>query len=265
MTDYINLLDKLTEGRTLPEGYTAWGIKSTHPDLTTRGGFQWPFPGNATDTYPLDDHDRSCPRREGDGVCVATSWLGMASAGYTADTLLLVAYRSVEARGYESGKLRVPQAFVVALIDGVRLVRDHGSGANLYGANLPRANLYGASLSGANLSGANLSVADLSMANLSRANLYGADLFGANLSGANLYGADLRGANLPRADLSGADLFGANLSEAYLSGAYLSGADLSGADLSGANLSGADLSGANASSTTLWPRGLDPVKAGVTV
>jgi hypothetical protein len=101
----------------------------------------------------------------------------MASGGYRAFCILLVAYRSSEARGDELGKLRVPQVHVVARFDGERKARE-----DLYGANLRGANLYGADLYGANLRGANL---------------HGADLYGANLRGANLYGADLCGADLP--------------------------------------------------------------------
>ena len=36
-----------------------------------------------------------------------------------------------------------------------------------------------------------------------------------------------------------------------------------GADLEGANLEGANLEGATADKTTLWPKGFDPVAAGV--
>ena len=161
MTEYKNLLDVLTEDRTLPDGYDAWAIKSTRPDLTTKNAFQWPFPGNATDVHPLLDHDASCPREAGDGLCVALDWRGMASSGFPARTLLLVAYRSGEARGDEPGKLRAPQAFVVALIDGERLVRENGRGANLRWANLSRADLSWANLSGADLSRADLRGADL--------------------------------------------------------------------------------------------------------
>ncbi len=42
----VDLLDVLTEGRTLPEGFDRWGIKSVHPDLKTHGGYQWPYPGS---------------------------------------------------------------------------------------------------------------------------------------------------------------------------------------------------------------------------
>ena len=161
MSETYNLLDKITESRTLPEGFDAWAIKSTRPDLTTKHGYRWPFPGSSTGRFELDAENRSsCPRREGDGLCVALDWRGMASGGFSARTLLLVAYRTVEAVSDEAGKLRVPEVFVVGLLDGEALLKDaknaNLSGANLYGADLSRANLYGANLSGADLSSANL-------------------------------------------------------------------------------------------------------------
>ena len=56
---------------------------------------------------------------------------------------------------------------------------------------------------------------------------------------------------------------GANLPGADLTGAALAGADLAGANLRGANLSGAYLTGAIADEDTRWPKGFDPVAAGV--
>jgi hypothetical protein len=206
VTEYRDPLLVVAEGYELPEGYDSWGIKSVGFDGRTRHGFEWPTPGSETERYELQDHDSSCPREQGDGLCVATTWQGMASSGFRAFCLLLVAYRSDEARGAEEGKLRVPQVHVVARIDGEALARTNLYGANLSGANLYGANLRGANLRGANLRGADLSGADLSGANLSGANLSGANLYGADLSGANLYGANLRGANLRGADLSGANL-----------------------------------------------------------
>ena len=41
------------------------------------------------------------------------------------------------------------------------------------------------------------------------------------------------------------------------------GANLDGANLDGANLEGANLSGAIADEDTRWPKGFDPVAAGV--
>jgi len=158
MTEYKNLLDTITEGRTLPEGFDTWGIKSTRPDLTTRGGYRWPFPGNTATAPDMADHNDPCPRFAGDGLCVALDWNGMASGGFPARTLLLVAYRASEAHGNRS-KVRVPAVHVVALVDGEALIRASGTRANLYGANL---------------SGANLSVANLRGADLDRANLRGA-------------------------------------------------------------------------------------------
>jgi len=183
----VNLLDKIVAGYTLPEGFDSWALKTVGFDRRTRNGFLWPGPGEVTERFELLDHNSSCPRAEGDGLCVALDWKGMASGGNQALCLLVVAYRKDEARGDEPGKLRVPQVAIVDTLDGARWLRDNAAWyANLYGADLR-----GADLRGANLYGANLRGADLRGANLRGANLYGADLYGADLYGANLYGADL--------------------------------------------------------------------------
>lgn len=169
-------------GHVLPPGTDTWGIKSVRPDLTTRNGFRWPFPGGVADQSDgWDDTNRdSCPNREGDGVCTGLTWRGMASGDIPARTLLLTAHDSATARG-DDHKVRAPQVHVVALVDGESMVREHGRGADLQDAYLQGANLQGA-------------------------DLRGADLWGANLQGANLQDADLRDANLEGANLKGADL-----------------------------------------------------------
>lgn len=216
MSDYKNLLDVLTAGRELPEGFDTWGIKSTNPDLSTRGGFRWPFPGNIAEAPDFDFRNTdACPAFPGDGLCVARSWAAMSSGGFPAVTLLLVAYRSDRARG-TADKVRTDRVAVVDLVDGARLVREHGSGADLSGANL-----YGVNLSRADLSGANLFGADLSRAHLSGADLSEADLSEANLSGAYLYGARLSGADLSEVDLSGAYLSASQRARARDAGAIL--------------------------------------------
>ena len=176
------------EQATMPAWCDSWGIKSVRPDLRTYGGYQWPWPGQtaACDPNALVPANRDArPSQEGDGLCVATSWRGMASGGIPASTMLLVAYASSEALGgdTENGKLRLPRVAVVAVVDGLRLLREFGAGANLSGANLRGANLTRADLRDANLRGANLRRANLRDANLTRA-----DLFGANLTDA--LGAD---------------------------------------------------------------------------
>ena len=228
---YRDPLDIITEGRTLPDGYDSWGVKSVGFDGRTKHGYLWPAPGYATERLELDPHESSCPKREGDGLCVATSWKGMASGGYRAFCILLVAYRSSEARGNETKKLRVPQVFVVDRLDGEKIVRESFAGADLYGAYLSGADLRGADLHDANLHNADLRYANLrsaylSGADLHEANLYGAYLSGADLRYANLHNADLHDANLRYANLSYADLRSANLRGASLRGAYLRGADL---------------------------------------
>jgi hypothetical protein len=210
----VNLLDVLTEGRELPRGYDSWGIKSVHPDLMTTNGFVYPAKGVAKPAGPLRDHRGSCPQDEGDGLCVATTWRAMGSGGISARNLLLVAYRQKDIIGdsefADQGKLRVKKLYVVALIDGERLLVERASSANLSSANLRFADL-----SSANLSSANLRFADLSFADLRSANLRFADLSSANLRFADLRSANLRSANLRSADLSFANLSSANLSYAY--------------------------------------------------
>ena len=137
MTTYRNPLDILSAGHTLPEGYDSWGIKSIGFDGRTKHGFEWPEPGRETERYELDpDNGGSCPSREGDGLCVATTYRGMASGGHRAFCVLLVAYRSAEAKGDEAGKLRVPQVYVVARFDGEQQARTNYRGADLRGAYL---------------------------------------------------------------------------------------------------------------------------------
>lgn len=165
-TTGVNLLSLLTADRDLPPGYDAWAVKSVRPDLTTRKGFRYPWPGRvAKAPGPIDkDNTSTSPFSEGDGICAALTWLGMASGGIPAITLLLVAYRNADVLGDSVDKLRLTRMKIVDVVDGVRLVREHGAGANL-----TRANLYGANLTRADLNGASLKGADLT-----RANLYGA-------------------------------------------------------------------------------------------
>src|SRR6266705_2321857 len=193
MAEYINLLDKLTEGRELPKGYDHWAIKSVRADFRTKHDFVWPFPGRVARAQgPFLDHNGSCPSQQGDGICVATTWEGMASGGVPASTLLLVAYRNIDLLGASDyGKLRVKAAKVIDLVDGIRLVSAFGERANLSSANLSSANLSSADLRSANLSSAYLSSADLSFADLRSANLRSANLRSANLSSADLSFADL--------------------------------------------------------------------------
>ena len=205
------LLDILTEHRTLPDGYDAWGMRAVHPDFRSSYGFRWPFPGQVAQAAGpfARDNTGPCPASVGDGVCTAQTAAGMASGGIPAVTVLLTAHKLADVLGFDNDKVRASQVLVVDVVDLPRLCRESMTEADLRGANLYRANLEWANLYGANLEGANLCGANLYRANLYRANLCGANLYRANLYGANLEGADLRGANLYRADLRGANLTGA--------------------------------------------------------
>ena len=158
MTEYRDLIPVIVEREqaVMPDWCDSWGIKSVHPDLRTYLGYRWPYPGGTAECDPAQisrSNDGACPGRPGDGLCVATTWLGMASGGIPARTLLLVAYASGEVLGRDDieGKLRLPRVHVAALVDGDRLLREEGRGANLYGANLTGADLYGADLYGARM------------------------------------------------------------------------------------------------------------------
>ena len=249
--EYASILDRITEGRALPDGCDVWGFKAVRPDLTTYKDFRWAFPGNWVHASNVDESNTGAgPAIAGDGLCVAHTFAAMSSGDITARTLLLLAYRKPDVVGSEGGRVWSRSVLVVDLLDGERIVRDFGAGANLFLANLVGANLAGANLAGADLVGANLAGADLIGANLA-----GADLANAKLAGANLVGVNLAGANLAGANLAGANLFLANLAGANLAGANLAGADLFRADLFPADLAGANLAGAYHDATTTWPDG----------
>jgi len=156
VSKYVDLLPVIVEreGATLPDGFDTWGLKSVQPDLRTRGGYQWPLPGAVAVADRVDTKNTgACPSLEGDGLCVATTWQGMASGQIPARTMLLVATHSEDVLGAEPtvGKARHERVAVVAIVDGQRLLREAGRGADLYGADLYGADLYGADLYGADL------------------------------------------------------------------------------------------------------------------
>ena len=242
------------------------GWRSIRPDLRSRGGFRWPWPGQWAES-PDDGRDltgnhpnKACPSPTLGGLCLAKTWAGARSGSIPAHTALIVAYQPDDVLGRDDHKLRVRRCLILDVIDvcdhiqqghaagadlsGADLDGANLTGANLAGAFLDGANLYGANLTGANLTGANLRWATLGGANLTGANLTRAFLDGANLYGANLDGAFLNGAFLDGATLGGANLTRANLTRANLDGAFLNGAFLDGANLDGAFLDGADLAGA---------------------
>jgi uncharacterized protein YjbI with pentapeptide repeats len=92
------------------------------------------------------------------------------------------------------------------IVDGWRLIREHGTALNLRHARLQGAQLAGAKLNLSDLSEADLRGADLRKSSLQHTRLTGALLAGANLSSATLSGANLTEADLCRTDLRHADL-----------------------------------------------------------
>ena len=160
-TTYRPVLPIIVGDRELPDGCDTWGIRSVRPDLRSSRGYRWPWPGQWAEAAGpfIESNTDGCPAAEGDGICVADTYAGMASGGIPARTLLLVAYASADLLGSTPGELkhRVRRAFVVDVVDGEATVRANLSGATLYGANLYGATLYGATLYGADLSRADLS------------------------------------------------------------------------------------------------------------
>ncbi len=169
----INLADDTELEK--PEGLI-WTLKAVRPDLRSYANYRWPANGWAECAATCIDetNDGPCPTQFGDGFCVALTWQGMASGGTPARTLLLVGYDAADELGSDEQKVRVRKVYVRDIIDGERLVSNHGARANLIEANLEGANLRGANLRGANLRGANLEGANLRGANLREAvhNLY---------------------------------------------------------------------------------------------
>lgn len=85
--EYRDLLPTIVEREqaVLPEGFDTWGLKSVRPGLRTFDDYQWPAPGSIAETHDVDAANPGArPFRPGDGLCVATTWEGMASSGIPA-------------------------------------------------------------------------------------------------------------------------------------------------------------------------------------
>ena len=171
----------------------AWYFRAVLPDLRSRYGFRYPWPGQwAEAPGPIEAHEGACPVAPGDGLCVAKDFVGASSGGIRLGTLLLVGVAAADVLGGDDHKLRVRRMYVADLLDVATVL---GS-ANLRYANLRYANLRSADLGSANLGSADLGYADLGYADLGYADLGSADLGSANLRYANLRSADLGSANL---------------------------------------------------------------------
>lgn len=177
----------------LPAGL-AYGWRSIHPNLASRNGYRWAWPGiwsyspdDGRDLSPETAPTDPCPSTTLGGLCLAKTWGGALTSGVVAAVALLVAYDPEDVLGASESRLRVSRALTLDVVDVYRL--------RLTGANLSRAGLLRA----------NLAQRDFTGANLCEANLNGATLFRSNLSGANLSRTNLCEANLREAKLDGAD------------------------------------------------------------
>ena len=255
------LIQKIIEQNeaVLPEGFDSWALKSTRPDLTTFGHYQWPQPGGIAECDPAKifvGSDGPCPSAYGDGLCVGLNWDAMASGGFPARTLLLVAYATKDILGQGDGKVRVSKAAVVAIVDGERLLNEHSktqdlSGASLEGMKFNFSLMCGITLTSANISRASFRMACLEDANLKWAEANRADFSHAFMRGANFYSSDLEGADFYSAQaeealFEKARLYDANLKEIFARDAnfmhlFARGANFAAADLTGACFTSADL------------------------
>lgn len=245
------LIQKIIEQNeaVLPEGFDSWALKSTRPDLTTFGHYQWPQPGGIAECDPAKivvGSDGPCPSEYGDGLCVGLNWDAMASGGFPARTLLLVAYATKDILGQGDGKVRVSKAAVVAIVDGERLLNEHSktqdlSGASLEGMKFNFSRMCGITLTSANISRASFRMACLEDANLKWAEANRADFSHAFMRGANFYFTYLGGADFYSAQAEKALFENARLCDANLEGIFARGANFAEADLTDACFSSADL------------------------
>ena len=148
-SDLFSLLDQTGRLPERPKGMRL-GWRNTHPDLRSRDGFRWAFPGEWTYT-PDDGRDTSrnhpgqaCPSDTLGGLCLARTWQGAHSGGITSAVCLVVAYQQRAVLGGDDHKSRVAAALTLDVVDVTALIREHDlTGANLTGANLTRADLTG--------------------------------------------------------------------------------------------------------------------------
>ena len=255
------LIQKIIEQNeaVLPEGFDSWALKSTRPDLTTFDRYQWPQPGGVAECDPAEivvGSDGPCPSAYGDGLCVGLNWDAMASGGFPARTLLLVAYATKDILGDGSGKVRVSKAAVVAIVDGEWLLNEHSktqdlSGALLEGMMFNFSRMSGITLTSASISRASFRMACLEDANLKWAIATRADFSHAFMRGANFYSSDLGGAEFYDAQAEKALFENARLYDATLEGIFARDANFMHLFARGANFAAADLTGACFSSAEL--------------
>jgi len=202
---YRELLNILTEGRTLPESFDSWGMKTVDGLRRTANKFHWPAPGQSIRSWNEDHSDDSerindpCSRYPGDGLTVALTVSAMSSNRLPIHSILLVAFRSEEVVGRERSKIRTSGDVMVIdewLINEIDLYN-----MNFYGVNFCGVNLFGADLRNTNLSSADMRNAHLGIADLRKANMRGAILRNANVKGADFSSADLRGTDFCKTDL----------------------------------------------------------------
>ncbi|RJL19975.1 hypothetical protein [Bailinhaonella thermotolerans] len=147
--DHANLLYAAVRdgGHTPPGERTGWGLRAVRRDAagarSSRHDFAFPGPGHWAHAGP-PGRPSACQAPGGDGLCLGTTqadpgaplWPAVSCDGTPADHLLLVAYRHEDVLDVAGAHLRVRRLLVVADLDGVELIRAHGTGADLRGLRL---------------------------------------------------------------------------------------------------------------------------------
>ena len=152
LLDLLDLLDLAGRPVDSPKGLRL-GWRNTNPDLRSRAGYRWAWPGNWSEApddgrdLTKNHRDEACPSDTLGGLCLAKTWYGARSGGIRSSACLIVAYKASDVLGETVDKLRVRRALTLDVIDVEALIRS----ADLAGADLSRADLNGANLYGANL------------------------------------------------------------------------------------------------------------------
>jgi hypothetical protein len=130
------------------------GFKIVRTDGTSRGGYQWPLPTSGervrVDATNPTAHNDPCPRRDGDGLCVAKTAAGASAGGISLASCigLLLEYDTADVLAEDEHKLRVRGVWVTGVFDVLAVIRC-GLAPNLWCADLRGAYLRGADLRGA--------------------------------------------------------------------------------------------------------------------
>ena len=128
-----------------------WAFRAVHPDLRSRDGYRYPWPGQwaeaPKDGRPLTKNGDPCPSSEVGGLCVAKTLAGAAAGGIPFSTMLIVGITTRDVLAEDADKMRVRRMYVADVVTAKTLLER----ANLGFADLRFADLRSADLRSANL------------------------------------------------------------------------------------------------------------------